>query len=219
MPDAEETKSPRKKFGTLVWVLLSVSVVVFFLFAMAAPKFGRFAFNVKAREAKLNIASIRTAEQSYFNEFGVHVPAPAAPLGTPGVLKMPWPESSEGFEKIGWEPEGNVYCSYGVAVEGPAFTAEAICDLDGDGEFQAHIGNFYLWGPAYQDAFSATLDWIKKDWAGKGKSGAPKVAIMSWDSAYGREPLNGGKEYAEKLGIELLPSELFRLATLNSMFI
>jgi hypothetical protein len=137
VPDAEETKSPRKKFGTLVWVLLSVSVVVFFLFAMAAPKFGRFAFNVKAREAKLNIASIRTAEQSYFNEFGVHVPAPAAPLETPGVLKMPWPKSSEGFEKIGWEPEGDVYCAYGVAVEGPAFTAEAICDLDGDGEFQA----------------------------------------------------------------------------------
>lgn len=87
--------------------------------------------------------------------------------------------------------------------------------IPGDGEFQAHIGNFYLWGPPYQDAFSATLDWIKKDWAGKGKSGAPKLAIMSWDSAYGREPLNGGKEYAEKLGIELLPSELFPVGNLK----
>jgi branched-chain amino acid transport system substrate-binding protein len=85
----------------------------------------------------------------------------------------------------------------------------------GDGQWQAKLGNFMTWGPAYQDAFAATLDWIKKDWASKGKSGAPKVAILSWDSPYGREPLNGGKEYAEKIGIELLPSELFPIGSLK----
>lgn len=87
--------------------------------------------------------------------------------------------------------------------------------VPGDGTYQAHIGNFFVWGPPYQDAFAATLDWIKKDWAKKGKKGAPKVAIMSWDSPYGREPLRGGKEYAEKIGIKLLPSELFPVGTLK----
>ncbi len=85
----------------------------------------------------------------------------------------------------------------------------------GDGEFQAHIGNFFVWGPAYQNAFAATLDWIKKDWASKGKSGEPKVGYMSWDSAYGREPLRGGREYAEKIGIELLPPEYFPVGNLK----
>lgn len=85
----------------------------------------------------------------------------------------------------------------------------------GDGQWQAKLGNFMTWGPCYQDAFSAALDWIKKDWAGKGKSGAPKVGILSWDSSYGREPLNGGKEYAEKVGVELLPSELFPMGSLK----
>lgn len=85
----------------------------------------------------------------------------------------------------------------------------------GDGEFQAHIGNFYLYGPTYQDAFAAALDWIKKDWADKGKSGAPKVGFMSWDNAYGREPLKGGREYAEKIGIKLLPPEFFPVGNLK----
>jgi ABC-type branched-subunit amino acid transport system substrate-binding protein len=31
----------------------------------------------------------------------------------------------------------------------------------GDGQWQAKLGNFMTWGPAYQDAFAATLDWIK----------------------------------------------------------
>ena len=87
--------------------------------------------------------------------------------------------------------------------------------VTGDGEFQAHIGNFFIWGPAYQDAFAATLDWIKKDWTDKGKSGSPKVGFMSWDSAYGREPFRGGKEYAEKIGVELLRPEFFPVGNLK----
>jgi branched-chain amino acid transport system substrate-binding protein len=85
----------------------------------------------------------------------------------------------------------------------------------GDGQWQAKLGNFHTWGPCYQDAFAATLDWIKKDWSAKGMTGAPKVAILSWDSPYGREPLNGGKEYAAKIGIEMLPSELFPVGSLK----
>jgi branched-chain amino acid transport system substrate-binding protein len=84
-----------------------------------------------------------------------------------------------------------------------------VIHVPGDGESQAHPGNFFVWGPVYQDAFAATIDWILSDWKKKGKSGSPKVAVLSWDNAYGREMLRGGKEYAEKNGVTILPSELF----------
>ncbi|HBF43198.1 MAG TPA: hypothetical protein DDW42_06125, partial [Desulfobacteraceae bacterium] len=87
--------------------------------------------------------------------------------------------------------------------------------VPGDGEFQAHIGRTFLWGPAYQDAFAATLDWILDDWKAKGKSGAPVVGYLSWDNPYGREHLRGGKEYAKKIGIKLLPPEFFPPGTLK----
>ena len=87
--------------------------------------------------------------------------------------------------------------------------------VPGDGEFQAHLGRTFIWGPAYQDAFAASLDWIMDDWKAKGKSGAPVVGFVNWDNAYGREHLRGGKEYAEKLGIKLLPPEFFPPGTLK----
>jgi ABC-type branched-subunit amino acid transport system substrate-binding protein len=46
-------------------------------------------------------------------------------------------------------------------------------------------------------------------------SNAPKVAVLSWDSAYGREMLRGGKEYAEQKGVTILPSELFPVGSLK----
>ena len=87
--------------------------------------------------------------------------------------------------------------------------------VPGDGEFQAHIQRTFIWGPAYQDAFAATLDWIMADWKAKGKSGAPVVGYLSWDNPFGRELLRGGKEYAKKLGIKLLPPEFFPPGTLK----
>jgi branched-chain amino acid transport system substrate-binding protein len=87
--------------------------------------------------------------------------------------------------------------------------------VPGDGEFQAHIGRNFIWGPAYQDAFAAMMDWVMDDWKAKGKSGAPTVGYINWDNPYGREPLRGGKEYAESLGIKMLPPEFFPPGTLK----
>jgi branched-chain amino acid transport system substrate-binding protein len=78
-----------------------------------------------------------------------------------------------------------------------------------DGEFQAHIGRVFLAATPYQDGCAACFDWILSDWKAKGKPGMPAVGYLLWDSAYGREPLRGGKEYAEKIGINLLPPEYF----------
>ena len=78
-----------------------------------------------------------------------------------------------------------------------------------DGEFQARIGRVFLAAPPYQDGCAASFDWILSDWKSKGKSGMPTVGYLLWDNPYGKEPLRGGKEYAEKVGVKLLPPEFF----------
>ncbi len=87
--------------------------------------------------------------------------------------------------------------------------------VPGDGEFQAHLGRVFIWGPAYQDSFAATMDWVLSDWKKKGKTGAPKVGYISWDNPYGKEFLRGGKEYAEKIGVTLAPPEFFPPGSLD----
>ncbi len=87
--------------------------------------------------------------------------------------------------------------------------------VPGDGEFQAHLGRVFIWGPAYQDSFAATIDWIISDWKRKGKPGMPKVGYISWDNPYGKEFLRGGKEYAEKMQVTLAPPEFFPPGSLD----
>lgn len=81
--------------------------------------------------------------------------------------------------------------------------------VTGDGEPQARLGWVFIIGPAYQNAFGASVDFLLEDWKNKGKPGMPTIGYINWDSAYGRELLRGGKEYAEKLGVKLLPPEFF----------
>ena len=78
-----------------------------------------------------------------------------------------------------------------------------------DGEFQGRIGRVFLCAPPYQDGCSACFDWVVEDWKAKGNAGMPIIGYLSWDSAYGREPLRGGKEYAEQLGLDLMEPEYF----------
>ncbi|MBM3118696.1 MAG: hypothetical protein FJ006_03955 [Chloroflexi bacterium] len=70
-------------------------------------------------------------------------------------------------------------------------------------------GKAYIYAPPYQDMFGAIVDWVVKDWLAKGKSGMPVLGYYNWDNEYGHESLLGGKEYAEKVGIKLLPPEFF----------
>jgi ABC-type branched-subunit amino acid transport system substrate-binding protein len=84
-----------------------------------------------------------------------------------------------------------------------------------DGELVGKKLPGFTYGTVYQDAFAATMDWIVADWKKKGKGGLPTVGYLTWDSAYGRESLKGGKEYTEKLGVKLLPSEYFPVGTLD----
>ncbi len=107
------------------------------------------------------LSAIRTAEEAYFAEFGEYVAFNSVPSGPPGG---PTPanqiEYPEGAKAIGWsfdEQSRPVWCRYAVAVgsatengQAQAFTAEAICDIDGDGVLMA-------WGYARPDRESGEV--------------------------------------------------------------
>jgi hypothetical protein len=119
------------------------------LVGIAFPNFLNFGRQPRWYEAKLQLAAIRTAELSYFNEFGSYVAAGPHPANPPGRGKQAWrlsPDRAvEGFDQLGFEPERGVRCQYAVAVKAgeqprgriTEFSAGAICDLDGDGEYLA----------------------------------------------------------------------------------
>lgn len=81
--------------------------------------------------------------------------------------------------------------------------------LSGGGYAQARIGRAFLFMGTYQDFFGAALDWMVQDWKKKGKPGKPVVGYLNWQGAYGKQALNGGTQYAKKLGVKLLPPEFY----------
>jgi branched-chain amino acid transport system substrate-binding protein len=72
--------------------------------------------------------------------------------------------------------------------------------------FSAHLTdparnpyNFFA-APTYSDQLRAWLSWVKEDWKDKWRK--PRVAALFGDNAYGRAPLNAGKEFAKENGID-----------------
>ena len=84
-----------------------------------------------------------------------------------------------------------------------------------EGRVVARKGRLFNWSVVYQDAFGFAVDWMAKDWKAKGNPGMPTVGYMQWDNAYGRSGLEGGQEYAEKVGVKLLPPEFFPAGSLS----
>jgi type IV pilus assembly protein PilA len=125
---------------TLIELMIVVAIIGI-LAAVAVPQLLRFQLRSRSTEGKVNIASIRTAQEGYYAEFTTYLACSASP-NLPGVLKQTWTDNG-GFSQIGWEPEGETYFQYGVnagAPGGPPFsyyTVEAISDMDGDSAYNA----------------------------------------------------------------------------------
>jgi prepilin-type N-terminal cleavage/methylation domain-containing protein len=125
----------RRPLGfTLIELMIAVAIVAV-LAALALTSFRRFQLRSKASEARLDLASIVTAELAYFGEFSTYIAAGATPAGAEGPDRRPWAGGgSAAFASLGFIPIGDVLFTYAVDTDltGTAFTAGARGDLDGN---------------------------------------------------------------------------------------
>ena len=71
------------------------------------------------------------------------------------------------------------------------------------------LGYSFGWCPLYVDDFGAFLDWVAEN---RNKNERPRVAILTWDSAYGRAIMTEeAYAYAEKIGVDIVAKEVFGL--------
>ena len=130
-----QTRHQQKGF-TLIELMIVVAIIGI-LAAIAIPNFLRFQLKSKTTEGKVNIAAIRTAEESYLAEFGSYVSAAAQP-GVPTTTKQNWPDPAPaGFSTLGWGPEGAVFFEYAITAANGGYTASGSADIDGNTTRQA----------------------------------------------------------------------------------
>jgi len=137
-------KLNNQRGGFTLIELMIVVAIIGILAAIAIPNFLRFQLKAKSSEGKVNLAAIRTAEHSYFAEYGGYVSSEPSPQATAANLKTNFfhPIPGAGFDQVGWQPEGDVYFNYQVTTLSPLnneFLASAAADIDNQGGFQ-------IWG-------------------------------------------------------------------------
>ena len=126
----------QRRGGFTLIELMIVVAIIGILAAIAIPNFLRFQLKAKSSEGKTNLAAIRTAEESFFAEYGLYVSADPSPATIGGNQKTQFTDAvaGKGFNIIGWSPEGQVYFNYSVAIPSAAdeFTAAGHADIDND---------------------------------------------------------------------------------------
>ncbi|MFP6607127.1 MAG: prepilin-type N-terminal cleavage/methylation domain-containing protein [Myxococcota bacterium] len=143
----------RNKGFTLIELMIVVAIIGI-LAAIAIPNFLRFQLKARSSEGKTNLAAIRTAEESYFAEYGLYVSSDLSPPTHARNVKTNYTHavSNLGFDQVGWEPEGDVYFTYsaGISSDTAGFLASAAADIDSDGVQQ-------VWGYHKPDGVAANV--------------------------------------------------------------
>jgi len=137
-------KLPAKRTGgfTLIELMIVVAIIGI-LAAIAIPNFLRFQLRSRSTEGRINIAAIRTAEESYKAEFNSYVAAALSPAANPvGNAKVTFTDvggAGSNFDTMGWRPEGSVYFNYEVVTDcsGECYFVGGLADIDNDGVIQA----------------------------------------------------------------------------------
>lgn len=129
-----------RRGGFTLIELMIVVAIIGILAAIAIPNFLRFQLKAKSSEGKTNLSAIRTAEESYYAEYGVYVSADASPTATSDNVKTTFSHAvpDAGFEVVGWSPEGDVFFNYAVetAAGDDGYMASAAADIDADQDAQ-----------------------------------------------------------------------------------
>ena len=144
----------RRPSGFTLVELVIVVAILGILAATAIPGYHRFQLRSKTSEAKVNLASIRTAELGYSAEFGQFIEADASPEtlgGSQPRLFVDAGDPGENFASLGWAPEGRVYFQYEVSTEDGAFSTAAQADIDADSVPQ-------VWGYVHPALDGTTAD-------------------------------------------------------------
>jgi len=72
----------------------------------------------------------------------------------------------------------------------------------------------FIVGTSYSDQFRIGLKWIKETW--EDPSRPPRVAFIYNDTSYGRSPLEDGRAYAKKVGVEVVDEQIVNLRDLDA---
>jgi len=122
---------------TLVELMIVVAIIGV-LAAIAVPRFRTYQFKSKTAEVKSNLGAIRVAEEAYFAEFSAYRAVSPEPAAIPGPTAVTFDGTSSEFAPLGFDAEGSVFFSYGVATDssGSGYTVDAGADIDGDGIVQ-----------------------------------------------------------------------------------
>jgi len=143
-------RRPTHPNGFSLLEVVIVMLIIGTLAAVAIPRFVVYQYRTKSAEAKINLSSIRVAEEAYYSENETYVSVAPEPPVLPGGLATVFDGKTSGFSELGFDTEGNVFFSYGVAVstDRTGYTIDAGSDIDEDGIVQ-------LWGYTKPDALGA----------------------------------------------------------------
>jgi len=119
---------------SLVELVITVAIVGV-LAAIAIPTYTEMQLRARKAEVAPVLRGIGTAETAYQTATGTWIDAGANPTGTPSKVPRAWLAGQPGWTELGYQPAGELRCTYSVTVErsGDLALASADCDMDGDG--------------------------------------------------------------------------------------
>jgi len=125
-------RTRRRKGFSLVELMVVVAIIAI-LAAIAVPQYKKYQLKAKTSEAKMNIGAIKTAEEAYAAENDKYLTADWSPSTIPGSAPADF-SATNGFQKIGFEPQGQVYYCYAVSDGNDTITDSAEVETSSDAD-------------------------------------------------------------------------------------